>query len=193
MPLTVIVGAQWGDEGKGKIVDLLAEEADLVARCQGGPNAGHTVVIGGRTFVVHLLPTGALRADKVLALGSGVVIDLEAMFGEIAALAAHGLEVEPRLRIDPRAHLILPYHRLLERHDEARVEGGRIGTTGRGIGPAYAWKANRAGVRVMDLLAPSRLKDLVEMNVEDVARRIGGGSDPALHVAATVDKLLGFG
>ena len=193
MPLTVIVGAQWGDEGKGKIVDLLAEKADLVARCQGGPNAGHTVVIGGRTFVVHLIPTGALRPDKLLLLGAGVVIDLEALFGEIAALAAHGLDVEPRLRIDPRAHLILPYHRLLERHDEARVEGGRIGTTGRGIGPAYAWKANRAGVRVMDLLAPPRLKELVAMNVDEVRRRVGGGTDPALDVDATVGALLASG
>ncbi len=173
MPLTMVVGAQWGDEGKGKVVDLLAEEHDLVARCAGGPNAGHTVVIAGQTYVVHLLPTGALRPGKVLALGSGVVIDLDALFGEIAELEGRGLEVESRLAIDPRAHLILPYHRLLERADEERTQGGRIGTTGRGIGPAYAMKAARSGIRVVDLLVPDRLRDQVAMIHAEVRARIG--------------------
>jgi adenylosuccinate synthase len=173
VPITMIVGAQWGDEGKGKIVDLLAEESDIVARCAGGPNAGHTVVIAGQTFVVHLLPTGALRPDKVLALGSGVVIDLAALFGEIAELEGRGLSVESRLRIDPRAHVILPYHRILERVDEAREKGGRIGTTGRGIGPAYAMKAARSGMRVLDLLIPDRMRERVTAIAALVRSQVG--------------------
>ncbi|HWN82462.1 MAG TPA: adenylosuccinate synthetase, partial [Candidatus Udaeobacter sp.] len=173
MPLTMVVGAQWGDEGKGKVVDLLAEGADLVARCAGGPNAGHTVVIDGQTFVVHLLPTGSLRPGKLLALGAGVVIDLDKLFEEIATLEERGLEVESRLRIDPRAHLILPYHRLIERAEEEREAGGRIGTTGRGIGPAYAMKAARSGIRVLDLLIPERLAERVAALAAETRTRVG--------------------
>ena len=173
VPVTVVVGAQWGDEGKGKIVDLLAEEADLVARCQGGPNAGHTVVLGPETFVLHLLPTGALRPGKVCALGSGVVIDVSALLKEIADLAGHGIEVESRLRIDPRAHIIMPYHRVLERADESGAAAGRVGTTLRGIGPAYARKAARRGIRVVDLLVPERLRELLALNLAEIGARLG--------------------
>ena len=186
VPVTVIVGAQWGDEGKGKIVDLLAEDAEMVARCQGGPNAGHTVVLGTETFVLHLLPTGALRPGKTCVLGSGVVIDVSALLQEIADLERHGIEVESRLRVDPRAHIILPYHRVLERADEAGAEAGRIGTTLRGIGPAYARKAARRGIRVVDLLAPDRLHELLALNLAEVAARLG--REAVLAAGADLDR-----
>ena len=196
MPLTMVVGAQWGDEGKGKVVDLLAEGADLVARCAGGPNAGHTVVIDGQTFVVHLLPTGSLRPGKLLALGAGVVIDLDALFREVATLEERGLAVEPRLRIDPRAHIILPYHRLIERAEEEREAGGRIGTTGRGIGPAYAMKAARSGFRVLDLLVPNRLQERVAMVAAETRTRVGaevmGKAGPELEPSAVTARLRSF-
>ena len=191
MPVTVIVGAQWGDEGKGKIVDLLAEEADLVARCQGGPNAGHTVVLGEQTFVLHLLPTGALRPGKICALGSGVVIDVAALMTEITDLGRHGIEVESRLRIDPRAHVIMPYHRALERADELGAEAGRVGTTLRGIGPAYARKAARRGIRVIDLLTPDRLRELLALNLTEVAARLGREAVLAAGLELDLDALHG--
>jgi adenylosuccinate synthase len=195
VPLTVIIGAQWGDEGKGKIVDLLAEESDLVARCQGGPNAGHTVVIGKETFVLHLVPTGALRSGKLCVLGSGVVIDPLALFAEVDGLKARGLDVEPRLRVDPRAHIILPYHRALERVEEGRASGGRLGTTLRGIGPAYASKAARTGVRVHDLLNGERLRALIELNLEQLGAQIGAAAAAAedLGAVAMTDVFLALG
>lgn len=191
MPVTVIVGAQWGDEGKGKIVDLLAEEADLVARCQGGPNAGHTVVLGEQTFVLHLLPTGALRPGKICALGSGVVINVAALMTEITDLGRHGIEVESRLRIDPRAHVIMPYHRALERADELGAEAGRVGTTLRGIGPAYAQKAARRGIRVVDLLTPDRLRELLALNLTEVLARLGREAVAAAGPELDLDALHG--
>jgi adenylosuccinate synthase len=195
VPLTIIVGAQWGDEGKGKVVDLMAEDADLVARCQGGPNAGHTVVIGEQTFVLHLVPTGALRPGKLCVLGSGVVIDPLALFAEVDGLKAHGIEVESRLRVDPRAHIILPYHRALERAEEGLASGGRLGTTLRGIGPAYASKAARTGVRVHDLLDRERLRALIELNLDKVGTQIGAQTTAAeeLGVAAMTDVFAALG
>lgn len=194
MPLAIVVGAQWGDEGKGKIVDLLAEKVEIIARCQGGSNAGHTVVAGKETFVLHLVPTGALRPGKLCVLGSGVVIDPLALLAEVDDLKARGVEVESRLRIDPRAHVILPYHRALERADEGRVAGGRIGTTLRGIGPAYTSKAARTGVRIIDLLERERLRVLIEDNLEIVAPLLG---EPAageeLGAAAMTDVYGGLG
>jgi len=151
MPGTVIVGTQWGDEGKGKIVDVLAERFDIVARYQGGNNAGHTVVHGSETFKFHLLPSGILEPGKLCVLGSGVVIDPEVLCGELDALEARGRSTAG-LRISGNAHLVMPWHRVLDAQSEVRLGALQIGTTKRGIGPAYADKASRIGIRVQDLL-----------------------------------------
>jgi len=147
----VVVGVQWGDEGKGKVVDALAEHFDVVARYQGGANAGHTVIVNGRKFVFQLLPTGVVRPDKVAVLGNGLVVDPEALLRELATIEAAGVPVGERLRISDRAHLILPYHRGHEVAAETARGVGRIGTTAKGIGPAYEDKAGRGGLRTCDL------------------------------------------
>ena len=152
MANTVILGAQWGDESKGGTTDFLAEGADIVARYQGGDNAGHTIVIGEDKFVFHLLPSGVLHPNTVNVIGNGVVINLETLFGEISDLEACGVDVGDRLKISSRAHLILPYHRIMESWDDLG-SGLKLGTTARGIGPTYSDKMNRhAGIRVADLL-----------------------------------------
>ena len=152
MANTAILGAQWGDESKGGTTDFLAEGADIVARYQGGDNAGHTIVIGEETFVFHLLPSGLLHPNTVNVIGNGVVINLETLFDEIASLEACGVEVDNRLKISSRAHLILPYHMIMESWDSLG-SGLKLGTTSRGIGPTYSDKMNRhAGIRVADLL-----------------------------------------
>lgn len=152
MANTVILGAQWGDESKGGTTDFLAEGADIVARYQGGDNAGHTIVIGEDKFVFHLLPSGVLHPNTVNVIGNGVVINLETLFGEISDLEACGVEVDDRLKISSRAHLILPYHRIVESWDDLG-SGLKLGTTAKGIGPTYSDKMNRhAGIRVADLL-----------------------------------------
>ena len=152
MANTVILGAQWGDESKGGTTDFLAEGADIVARYQGGDNAGHTIVIGEGKFVFHLLPSGFLYPNTVNVIGNGVVINLETLFDEIASLEGCGVEVGKRLKISSRAHLILPYHRIMESWDDLG-SGLKLGTTSRGIGPTYSDKMNRhAGIRVADLL-----------------------------------------
>lgn len=151
MAVVIVVGAQWGDEGKGKVTDFLAEKADLVARYQGGNNAGHTVVVGKEEFKLHLIPSGILYPDKLCLIGSGVVIDPEVLIEELNSLAERGISTT-NLKISPRAHLILPYHCLLDRAEEECKKEERIGTTCRGIGPAYMDKAARVGFRVIDLL-----------------------------------------
>lgn len=165
MSVTVIVGAQWGDEGKGKIVDLLSREADIVARYQGGANAGHTLVIGGKKYVLHLIPSGILHDKVQCVIGNGVVIDPVALMEEIAMLEAHGINIAGRLFISHRAHVIMPYHKMLDTAREASLReaalkqgsGASVGTTGRGIGPAYIDKANRSGIRIVDLLDREKL------------------------------------
>jgi adenylosuccinate synthase len=147
----VIVGAQWGDEGKGKITDVLAEQASLVARYQGGANAGHTVLVGDKEFILHLIPSGALYPDVRCLLGNGVVIDPWTLIDEIEMLTARGVAIESRLGISRRAHLVLPYHKQLDGAKEASRGAARIGTTKRGIGPAYRDKVARAGLRLCDL------------------------------------------
>ena len=154
MSCRVVVGAQWGDEGKGKIVDLLSDGADVVARYQGGPNAGHTVVVGSNTFILHLIPSGILRPNTVCYIGNGVVVDCDALRSERDTLLRQGVRVDGRLFVSALAHIILPDHRALERLTEGGPERARIGTTGRGIGPAYTDKAGRVGLRVTDLLDP---------------------------------------
>src|SRR3712207_3957978 len=157
MPGIVIVGAQWGDEGKGKIVDLLAERADLVIRFQGGNNAGHTIVRDGETWKFHLIPSGILHTGTTCAIGNGVVVDPKVLTDEIDALRARGIDVSG-LRVSANAHLIMPYHLLLDQAGEAKLGKLQIGTTRRGIGPCYADKAARLGIRVQDLLDEKILK-----------------------------------
>jgi adenylosuccinate synthase len=167
MSVQVIVGAQWGDEGKGKIVDLLSENADVVARYQGGANAGHTVVIGGEKFVLHLIPSGILQPHTTCVIGNGVVIDPAALLHEIDVLIKKGIQVRERLLISPRAHLVMPYHKLLDQSKEETDEEKKIGTTGRGIGPAYVDKAHRLGIRLVDLLDAQTLKEKIRQNLSE--------------------------
>ncbi len=162
----VVLGAQWGDEGKGKIVDLLTPHFSIVARYQGGHNAGHTVYVGGRKFVLHLIPSGILHDGVTCIIGNGVVIDPQALFAEIEELARMGVEVGDRLLISDKAHLILPYHRELDVLSEARRGERKIGTTSRGIGPAYEDKIGRRGIRVCDLADTRPLADEVRANVD---------------------------
>ena len=150
MPATVIVGAQWGDEGKGKIVDLLAQHADLVCRYQGGPNAGHTIIVGGETFKLRAMPSGIL-SGKECVIGGGCVVDPEVLLEEIDGLEERGISSDP-LKISGNAHLIMPWHIAIDGAGEKRLGKLQIGTTRRGIGPAYADKAARLGIRVQDLL-----------------------------------------
>jgi adenylosuccinate synthase len=165
----VVVGAQWGDEGKGKIVDVLAERADLVVRYQGGANAGHTVVKGDEEFILHQIPSGILHEGTRCLIGNGVVLDPETLLHEIDELAGRGVSLDGRLRISDRAHLVLPYHKLLDRAAEQQQ---RIGTTGRGIGPAYEDKIGRRGVRVADLRHLERAGALVTERVERANRTL---------------------
>src|SRR3982751_2304600 len=158
----VVVGAQWGDEGKGKLVDVLAERADWVVRYQGGANAGHTVHIGEKSFVLHQIPSGILHPGVRCAIGNGVVLDPDTLFDEIDGLVKAGVDVEGRLYVSERAHLVLPYHKLVDSQSSASKE---IGTTGRGIGPAYEDKFGRRGIRVLDLRNPQRLRKLIERGV----------------------------
>lgn len=160
-----VLGAQWGDEGKGKIVDLLTPHFSIVARYQGGHNAGHTVYVNGKKFVLHLIPSGILHPGVQCVIGNGVVVDPQALFSEIDRLAELGIEVGDRLLISERAHLILPYHRELDVLSEARRGERRIGTTSRGIGPAYEDKIGRRGIRVCDLVHTQALEDAVRENV----------------------------
>jgi adenylosuccinate synthase len=158
----VVVGAQWGDEGKGKLVDVLSERADWVVRYQGGANAGHTVDLGETSFVLHQIPSGILHSGVRCAIGNGVVLDPETLFTEIDELVADGVDVEGRLYVSERAHLVLPYHKLV---DSSSAASRAIGTTGRGIGPAYEDKIARRGVRVLDLRHPATLRPRLEAAV----------------------------
>ena len=160
-----VIGAQWGDEGKGKIVDLMTPHFSIVARYQGGHNAGHTVYVGGRKFVLHLIPSGILHEGVTCIIGNGVVVDPQALFAEIEELARLGIQVGDRLLISDKAHLILPYHRELDVLSEARRGERKIGTTSRGIGPAYEDKIGRRGIRVCDLVDTKALADEVRENV----------------------------
>ena len=164
MTVVVVVGAQWGDEGKGKVVDRLTREADVVVRYGGGANAGHTLVVGGEKIVLRLIPSGALHARATCVLGPGVVVDPEVLVQEIATLRARGLLQDGRLLISDRAHVVLPHHGTIDALREGRP--GAIGTTKRGIGPAYEDKAGRRGVRVLDLIDPARFRERLVANVE---------------------------
>ncbi|HVF57962.1 MAG TPA: adenylosuccinate synthase [Pyrinomonadaceae bacterium] len=186
----VVIGAQWGDEGKGKIVDLLAERFDVVARYQGGHNAGHSVQVGDKSFVLHLLPSGVVHPGKICVLGNGMVIDPKAFFQEADRLASQGIEVTPeRVLVSSRAHLILPYHRALDHTSEERLGNERVGTTLRGIGPAYEDKAGRRGIRVADAMLPEVLRSRIERNLEDANRIILAYGGEALDVEQVFDEM----
>ncbi len=166
MACLIIVGTQWGDEGKGKVVDLLTDRADAVVRYQGGNNAGHTVMFGNQTFILHMVPSGILR-ETTSILGNGVVIDLTAFVKEINELEQTGIDVEKHLRISDRAQLVMPWHKTIDRLREQQKGKSKIGTTGRGIGPAYEDKAGRAGIRVGDLLDQGNFRNRLEEIVND--------------------------
>ena len=183
-----VIGAQWGDEGKGKIVDLLAERFDVVVRYQGGHNAGHSVQIGDKSFVPHLLPSGIVHEGKTCVLGNGMVIDPKAFFEEADRLMAQGVSVTPeRVKVSSRAHLILPYHRALDHTSEERLGNEKVGTTLRGIGPAYEDKAGRRGLRVADALVPEVLRSRIERNLEDANRIVVAYGGEPLDAKTIID------
>ncbi|HHY94737.1 MAG TPA: adenylosuccinate synthase [Firmicutes bacterium] len=193
MPAVIVVGTQWGDEGKGKVTDYLAREADVVVRYQGGANAGHTVVVNGDEFRLHLIPSGILYPGKVCVVGNGVVVDPEVLVGEIEYLRGQGRDVSG-LRISARAHLVMPYHRLLDALQEETRGHRRIGTTLRGVGPAYMDKAARVGLRVGDLLEPDEFRTRLEQNLREKNRILQQvyGAEP-LSLQQILDPYLAWG
>jgi adenylosuccinate synthase len=193
MPGVVIVGAQWGDEGKGKVTDLLAEQADLVVRFQGGNNAGHTIVRGNDVYKLHLIPSGILYPGKVCAIGNGVVVDPAVLTEEIDALRRRGVDISG-LRISANAHLIMPYHKLLDHAGEAKLGKLQIGTTRRGIGPCYADKAARLGIRMQDLLDEKILKQKIYAAMEPKRLMLRPfAKEPALDLHTMTEEYRTFG
>ncbi len=192
MPNTIVIGAQWGDEGKGKIVDWLTESADVVVRAQGGNNAGHTVISEGREYILHLIPSGILWPGKLCVIGNGVVMDPMAILDEIDGLRAKGIEVTPdSLLISDRAHLVLPYHREMDAYREAMRGAGKIGTTKRGIGPAYGDKIDRVGFRLHDLVGDSvAFAERYSRRVADCNRIFEGAGVAAIDAEVTGRALL---
>lgn len=169
MPSVVVVGTQWGDEGKGKITDFLSENSEVISRYQGGNNAGHTIIFGGETYKLHLIPSGIFYKDKISVIGNGMVVDPKALVTELEGLHARGVETE-NLRISNRAHVILPYHIKLDEVEELRKGDNKIGTTGKGIGPAYMDKAGRIGIRIADLLDKEVFEEKLIRNLKEKNR-----------------------
>jgi adenylosuccinate synthase len=167
MANTILVGAQWGDEGKGKIIDVLTDQADVVVRTQGGNNAGHTVHIKGQKYILHLVPSGILRKNKLCVIGNGVVVDPVSLVQEIEGLRKLGVKIDSNLCLSETAHLVFPYHRELDAQRETFKGKNKIGTTKRGIGPAYGDKAARTGLRVIDLVNPERFKQQLELKIKE--------------------------
>ena len=167
MPNTILVGAQWGDEGKGKVIDFLTEEADIVVRSQGGNNAGHTVIIGGKKFTLHLIPSGILRTGKACVIGNGVVVDPIDLIRELTGLRRQGVTIADNLFISDCAHVVFPYHRMLDECRERAKGDKKIGTTKRGIGPCYGDKVERTGLRMGDLVYPMTFSEKFQAKVEE--------------------------
>jgi len=198
MSVVIVVGAQWGDEGKGKVVDLFTERVGMVVRYGGGANAGHTLVINGQKLVTHLVPSGVCHPGKRCVLGDGMVIELQTLLDEIAQCQARGLLAHGELLVGLGAHVILPYHKMLDalREDRGAKTGREIGTTRRGIGPAYEAKAARKGVRIRDLFKPARLRELVAANLDELAPLIAhlGGTPPRpAEIDRWIDDALAAG
>jgi adenylosuccinate synthase len=193
MKSVVVVGAQWGDEGKGKVVDYLAGSFDYIVRVAGGHNAGHTVIIGKDRYVLQLIPCGILRPKQQAVIGMGVVVDPAALVAEIEALAKAGIEIKGRLHVSNRAHLIFPYHRELERAAENARGANKIGTTSRGIGPAYEDKMARRGLRVCDLLEPALFREKAERVVAEKNRLAKGAYGADIDFSHEVDQTLRLG
>jgi len=192
MPVLVLLGAQWGDEGKGKATDLLGDRVDYVVRYQGGNNAGHTVVIGDQKYALHLLPSGILSPNVIPVIGNGVVIDPAVLLTEIKGLNERGIDTS-KLKISTNAHLITPYHRTIDKVSERFLGKSKIGTTGRGIGPAYADKINRIGIRVQDLFDPSILRQKIEAALHDKNQiLIKVFNRKGITVDEVLDEYLGY-
>ena len=191
MSVSVLVGSQWGDEGKGKIVDILSDRYEIVARYQGGANAGHTIVIDDKEYILHLIPSGILREGRECVIGNGVVIDPNALLDEIKFLEGNGINIKGRLFISQNAHLIMPYHKIL---DSIRESGdNKIGTTGRGIGPCYIDKYDRKGIRIVDLLNKKLLEEKIRANLDEKNTLIRKVYDrEELDVDAIVEEYLAF-
>ncbi len=191
MPVTLVVGGQWGDEGKAKIIDYLARDVDFVARYQGGANAGHTVVVGAEKFAFHQVPSGILYPKVTCVLGGGMVIDPLALVAEVDGIVARGIDVDGRILVSAQAHLVLPYHVLLDCDSEDRRADGAIGTTRKGIAPAYADKARREGIRMGDLLRkPASLRDLVGDRVRENNKILKARGMKPLSPAKVIDALM---
>jgi len=182
MPNTILVGAQWGDEGKGKVIDVLTSQADVIVRYQGGSNAGHTVIVDGKKYVLHLIPSGILHAGKQCVIGNGVVMDPLDLLEEFDMLHEQGIDTENRIFISDRTHMVMQWHRALDAADEAlRSDAKKIGTTGRGIGPAYAAKMGRHGFRVGDMLSPEFLNN-VQHATEEANKSLASMGAPELDL-----------
>src|SRR6266699_484343 len=199
MSNTILVGAQWGDEGKGKIIDVLTDQADIVVRTQGGNNAGHTVHIAGQKYVLHLVPSGILRKKKMCVIGNGVVVDPVNLVEEIEGLRKLGIKSGGNLFLSETEHLVFPYHAELDAQREILKGKNKIGTTKRGIGPAYGDKAARTGLRVIDLIDPERFKHLLKLKIKEnneILKAFGAKplSFPQVHKAyrAVGDQLRPF-
>ncbi|GAA0178178.1 adenylosuccinate synthase [Clostridium sediminicola] len=193
MSAFIVLGAQWGDEGKGKMTDYLAEDADVVVRFQGGNNAGHTVVVGDAEYKLHLIPSGILYDDKLNVIGNGVIVDPKALFDEINYLKGLGIKITPdKLKISDRAHLIMPYHRVLDGLKESARGKNDIGTTKKGIGPCYSDKASRSGLRMCDLLHLDVFKERLEMNVEEKNKIIEMYNGEKVDFQAIYEEYVGY-
>ncbi len=188
----IVVGCQWGDEGKGKIVDLLAAEADIIARFQGGANAGHTIVIDDKKYILHLIPSGIVHHGKQCFIGNGLVLDPFAFREELDFLSSQGIDYTGRLWISPATNLVLPYHKLIDSVEEKGRGTSNLGTTMRGIGPAYVDKVARHGIRVVDLFAPQRLKKRLDYQKTIKAKYLEGSDDERADIDRTYQELLGL-
>ncbi len=193
MSVRIIIGAQWGDEGKGKIVDLLSDQTDYVARYQGGANAGHTLNFDGKTYILHLIPSGIFHNNTTCIIGNGVVIDPLTLLEEIDMVEETGVSVDGRLLVSETAHVILPYHKSLDKVGELALGLQKIGTTGRGIGPAYVHKIARVGIRMMDLGDPDFLRKKMEINLAEINAKLAGYNASPLELDEMFDEMVEAG